>query len=60
MIFHNRPNWVYVYYAVPPLVWVDFIKADSHGKFFSNNIRDVFRYRKFINGNNINGKTKRN
>ena len=48
LIFINRPSWVYTYYHVSPKVWVEFIKAQSKGTYFSAAIRDVYTYRRTI------------
>src|SRR4051812_27442637 len=34
----------YVYFDVPPRVYGDFLAAESHGEFFSHNIRDAYRH----------------
>jgi hypothetical protein len=34
----------YVYFDVPPRVYGDFLAAESHGAFFSDKIRDLYRY----------------
>ena len=44
MTFINRPRWVYIYYKVPPNIWVEFVKSDSKGQYFSQIIRDRFQY----------------
>ena len=44
MTFINRPRWVYIYYKVPPNIWVEFVRSDSKGQYFSQIIRDRFQY----------------
>jgi len=39
-----KNNNVYQYFDVPEPTYVAFCQADSKGKFFSQNIRGVFRY----------------
>ena len=36
----------YKYEEVPPRVYSDFLKAESKGKFFHSNIRNVYDYRR--------------
>lgn len=48
LTFINRPRWVYIYYNVPVKIWTQFIKSASKGQFFSDVIRDVYRYRRII------------
>ena len=48
LIFINRPRWVYTYYHVSPKVWVEFLKAQSKGTYFSAAIRDNYNYRRTI------------
>ena len=38
-------DW-YSYFEVPPSVHAAFVSATSHGRFFQNNIRDHYRYRR--------------
>lgn len=40
----------YEYYDVPEEVVDGFSKADSLGKYFDNNIKGVYNYRRVING----------
>jgi hypothetical protein len=35
---------IYAYFDVPPRAYADFLAAESHGTFFSQRIRDVYRY----------------
>lgn len=44
MTFINRPRWVYTYYKVPPNIWVEFVRSESKGQYFSQIIRDRFQY----------------
>lgn len=44
MTFINRPRWVYVYHKVPPNIWVEFVKSESKGQYFSQIIKDRFQY----------------
>ena len=48
LIFVNRPRWVYTYYHVSPKVWVEFLKAQSKGTYFSAAIKDNYNYRRTI------------
>lgn len=48
MTFINRPRWVYIYYKVPPRIWVEFVKSQSKGQYFTQIIREGFLYRKII------------
>ena len=48
LIFVNRPRWVYTYYHVSPKVWVEFLKAQSKGTYFSATIKDNYNYRRTI------------
>jgi hypothetical protein len=34
----------YVYFDVPPQVYGGFLAADSHGAFFSERVRDAYRF----------------
>lgn len=48
LTFVNRPRWVYTYYKVPITIWTGFIRSQSKGQYFSDVIRDVYRYRRTI------------
>lgn len=48
MTFINRPRWVYIYYKVPPRIWVEFVKSNSKGQYFSDIIRDNYQYNKIV------------
>lgn len=48
MTFINRPRWVYTYYKVPPRIWVEFVKSNSKGQYFSDIIRDNYQYNKIV------------
>lgn len=48
MTFINRPRWIYTYYNVPKTIWTGLIKAQSKGEYFSNHIRDRFRYERIV------------
>lgn len=48
LTFRNRPRWVYVYYKVPTNIWVEFVKAQSKGQYFSDFIKDNYQYRRTI------------
>jgi len=39
-----RNGTVYQYFDVPPAVHQEFMSADSHGKYFSANIKNHYRY----------------
>ena len=52
IIFLNRRTWIYTYSGVPIRVWTSFLKAESHGTYFSQNIKDNYKYKRtFTNGN---------
>jgi hypothetical protein len=36
----------YSYFMVPPKVYSDFLVAESHGRFFQENIRERYPYRR--------------
>ena len=42
--FHRRGT--YCYYDVPVYVYRKLMRADSHGKYFHANTRNVYRYQK--------------
>ena len=42
---------VYQYFDVPGYIYRDLMNADSHGKYFSANIKGVYRYSKVKKGN---------
>lgn len=44
MTFINRPMWLYTYYKVSPRIWTEFVKSESKGQYFSQIIRDNYRY----------------
>lgn len=44
MTFVNRPKWLYTYYNVSPRIWVEFVRSGSKGQYFSEIIRDKYRY----------------
>ena len=44
MTFNNRPMWLYTYYKVSPRIWTEFVKSESKGQYFSQIIRDNYRY----------------
>lgn len=48
MTFINRPRWVYVYYNVPTRIWVEFVKSKSKGQYFSDILRDNYRYSRTV------------
>lgn len=48
LTFINRPRWVYIYYKVPPRIWVEFVKSNSKGQYFSDIIRDNYQYNKIV------------
>lgn len=37
---------LYCYFDVPVYVYQELMAADSHGKYFATNIRNVYRYQK--------------
>lgn len=48
LTFINRPRWEYIYYNVSPNIWTEFVKSRSKGQYFSEIIRDAFRYSRII------------
>ena len=42
--FHH--GGAYCYYDVPVHIYRELMQADSHGKYFHANIRNVYRYQK--------------
>ena len=44
MTFINRPRWRYTYYKVSPRIWVEFVRSQSKGQYFSDIIRDHYTY----------------
>lgn len=49
LTFRNRPRWVYIYHKVSPRIWVEFIRAESKGKYLKNIIEPKFFFTKIIN-----------
>jgi hypothetical protein len=41
-----RDGSVYQYYGVPSTVYMQLMNASSHGSYFSQHIRERYRYRK--------------
>lgn len=37
---------IYQYFGIPQYVYDNLMSANSHGKYFAQNIKDVFKYRK--------------
>lgn len=48
MTFINRPRWVYIFYNVPSRIWVEFVKSQSKGQYFSEIIKETFRFKKMV------------
>ena len=48
MTFINRPRWVYIYYKVPPRIWIEFVRSSSKGQYFSEIIRNTFPFKKIV------------
>lgn len=48
MTFVNRPLWLYTYYKVSPRIWVEFVRSASKGQYFSEIIRDNYRYSRTV------------
>ena len=46
---------LYAYYDVEEAVYRDFLRAESKGTFFGDNIRDVYRYEKLESGDDYEG-----
>jgi hypothetical protein len=46
---------LYAYYDVEEAVYRDFLRAESKGTFFGDNIRDVYRYEKLESGEDYEG-----
>lgn len=44
LTFINRPMWVYKYLNVPPNIWVEFVRSESKGQYFSQIIREKYNY----------------
>lgn len=44
IVFLNRKNWLYTYKGIPIRVWTSFLKAESKGQYFANNIKDNYIY----------------
>lgn len=42
----SKPSEAYVYAHVPPLIWLEFLKAESKGKFVAAKIAKSFTGRK--------------
>lgn len=51
MTFINRPRWLYVYYNVPLRIWVELVRSQSKGQYFSEIIRDSYRYSRIVSNN---------
>ena len=51
MTFINRPRWIYIFYNVPSRIWVEFVKSQSKGQYFSEIIRDSYRYSRIVSNN---------
>ncbi|HTI88060.1 MAG TPA: KTSC domain-containing protein [Alphaproteobacteria bacterium] len=45
LVTFRHSGATYAYFDVPPRVYADFLTAESHGRFFSERIRDAYRYR---------------
>lgn len=50
--FKKRPLWEYTYYKVPIRVWVEFVRCDSKGRYFSDIIEPRYFYNRKIIRNN--------
>lgn len=48
MTFINRPRWTYTYYNVPSRIWVEFVKSQTKGQYFSDIIRNNYRYSRVV------------
>lgn len=48
LTFINRPRWKYTYYNVPSRIWVEFVRSQSKGQYFSAIIRETFRFKKEV------------
>lgn len=48
MTFVNRPRWLYTYYKVPIRIWVEFVRSQSKGQYFSQIIREKYRYSRIV------------
>lgn len=48
MTFINRPRWLYIYYNVSPKIWVEFVRSQSKGQYFSEIIKSTFKFKKII------------
>lgn len=46
IVFINRPMWTYIYYKVPPNIWVRFLQSASKGQFFADMIKDKYAFTK--------------
>lgn len=47
--FHGKsgkPNTIYEHHGVPSEMHADFMAADSHGKFYNENFRGKFNYKR--------------
>ena len=51
LTFINRPRWLYVYYKVSPRIWTEFVRSQSKGQYFSEIIRDKYRYSRIVSKN---------
>lgn len=48
LTFINRPRWVYTYFNVPANIWTEFVRSQSKGQYFSDIIKEVYRYSRTI------------
>lgn len=49
MVFINRKTWIYTYKGVPIRTWTGFLKSQSKGIYFAQNIKDTYNFKKVVN-----------
>jgi hypothetical protein len=48
LVFHS--GTVYCYFAVPAQIYVEFLRAESKGRYFNSHIRNRFNFTKLRDG----------
>lgn len=51
-MFIKRPLWEYIYLKVPPNIWVEFVRAESKGRYLKDIIEPRYMYIRRIIRNN--------
>ena len=48
LLFINRKTWRYIYKGVPIRTWTGFLKSQSKGIYFVQNIKDTYNFKKIV------------